>query len=67
MKVIPAKWQENDIRYLGIRFCRTNEQMIHENIDPIISYMEDEYNLWDKHKYRGLMESRQSRWSYPQS
>lgn len=39
--MIPVKWQEHNIRYLGIHLYRTKDQMIRENIHPIITYMEE--------------------------
>lgn len=50
LEVIPAKWQEKNIRYLGVNICRTNEQMLKENITPMITYMEDKCHVWDMYK-----------------
>lgn len=37
LEEIPVQWQNGGIRYLGIKLCRTNEQMIYENITPIVA------------------------------
>lgn len=41
-----AKQQEDNVQYLGIKICITNERMIQKNIDPNIKYISDKSQLW---------------------
>lgn len=55
MYEMPAKWQDKNIRYLGIIICSTNEQMLKENVNPIMTYMEDKV-VWNMYKLSWLGE-----------
>lgn len=46
-EILPGKWQNEGMGYLGSRIGRSNAAMIEENIMPIITYMEDECRSWD--------------------
>lgn len=54
-KVIDGKWQENDIMYLAIQLCRTNDQMLKENIQTLTAYMEKNVNYGANINYCGLV------------
>lgn len=43
------------MRYLGIRICRTNEEIVEKNIVPIIKKIQEKCRCWILH--RGWVES----------
>lgn len=45
MKVVQSKWQKENMKYLGIRICRSKEAMVKENIMPIVNYMQEKCQL----------------------
>lgn len=48
-KIIPGKWQNDGVKYLGIKICRSKEAMVKENIIPFVEYMREKCQLWSMH------------------
>lgn len=40
-EIWPSKWQENNIKYLGLRIGRTNNDMIDTNVIPLINHLRE--------------------------
>lgn len=40
-RILPAKWQKEGMKYLGITIYRTKEAMLEENLISIINYVQD--------------------------
>lgn len=45
-KILPGKWQENNIKYLGVRIERTNKEMIEENVIILINHLKGKCKKW---------------------
>lgn len=54
-EVTPAKWEDESVRYLGVKISTTNDQMAEENIVPIVNYFEEKCKLWMDYKLFGLV------------
>lgn len=54
-KVMSVKWQEYNVRYLGVQLCRTNDQMVRGNIQ--LTWKKDA-SCGMRINYRGLVELR---------
>lgn len=40
-KSLPGKWQNNSIRYIGVKVGRTNKDMIKDNVIPLVRYLQE--------------------------
>lgn len=45
-RILPGRWQADGIKYLGIKICRSKEDMVTENIGPIIKYIREKCEVW---------------------
>lgn len=45
-EMFPAKWCVDNIKFLGIKISKSHEQMVVENINPIIKYIQDCCKIW---------------------
>lgn len=48
-EIFPAKWQRENIIYLGAKICRCNAQTVLENINPVVAYFEGKCRVWESH------------------
>lgn len=46
LRIMPVKYQLDNVRYLGIYICRTNELLLENNILPLIAYIEQKCKRW---------------------
>lgn len=49
MKLFPCKWQDDWIRYLDIWICRTGDDMIMQNLIPIINQIQERCQQWSSY------------------
>lgn len=43
----PRQWQDGDMKYLGIRISKTNENILGKNVTPLIAYVQRKCKEWD--------------------